>query len=297
MEPVAPTLAESFLGRRPSPPALDKDALEAALEARLTAARAAWPGVTLAPQDFATALAERAEPERDALEAIDALHCNDVYLAVACAAHEPVALEHFERDCVALLPAILSTIVAHGAAMEEARQLVRQRLLVGDDGPPRIAGYSGRGPLRGWFRAAALRLALNLQRAQRARPFEVELGDHASPVAVDAEASLARARHRDDFQSSLREALRGLTSQQRMLMRWHFFEGLPLSRIAELEGVSKATVSRWLSAARQEVLTHTRAELAHRLRVPKSEISSLIDVLLKGANATLADLLSRTHGK
>ena len=290
------TLSTAFLERRPSPPPVEGPALENALAASLAAAQATWPNVALDPVDYAVAVAERSEAGMEPLAALALLQTSDIYLAVACAAHDAAALQYFERDCVALLPAILSTLVTPGAAMDEVRQLIRQRLLVGEGGPPRIAAFSGRGALRGWFRAAALRLALNLQRGQSARPMEIELGEHSPPALSDAETAMARAQHHADFQASLKEALARLTSHQRMLLRWHFFEALPLSRIAELEGVSKATVSRWLSAVRHEVLTHTRDQLQHRLRVPESELSSLVGVLLEGANATLTDLLSRTRG-
>jgi len=289
-------LARAFAARRPA--AAPDAALDALLAAALVSARAAWPGVDLPGDVFAAELADRCDPALGAPEALAQLHAADLYLAVACARGDDAACQQFDAAFVSLLPAVLASLPKAGGFLDEARQLVRQRLLVASDGPPRIAAYAARGPLEGWFRAAALRVALNMRRSERARPAETTLSPAARPPpgsTLDAESALAVARHRDDFDAALARALRSLGARERLLLKWHYFEGLPLSRIAALEGVGKSTVGRRLEAARDEVLELVRAELQKRLRVPSSQLSSLVRVLLRGADATFNELLSRSE--
>lgn len=287
------TFSALFLGRRPSPPAEDPAALDARLRALVVEAERAWPGIALPGAAYLEIVADRAEPGTEPLAALDRLHATDLYLATGCARGDAAALQHFDRALISLLPAVLASLLRTGLRLDETQQLLRQRLLVAENGPPRIATYSGRGPLEGWFRAAALRLALNLRRGEKARPQEVPLITRDAPAVMGAETELARARYRGDFQAALGLALSRLSSHQRLLLRWHFFESLPLSQIAALEGVAKSTVSRWLSAAREEVLALTREELQKRVPLDQNEVSSLVRVLFDGAEPTLSDLLSR----
>ena len=290
-----PSPVEAFLAVCPQTRPDEVAALEAALAGALGEARQAWPEVDLSARDFAVALAERCEAGLSPLIALERLHTGDVYLAVACAAGDATALDHFERVHMSLLPLILAKVSRHPDFLEECGQLLRKRLLVSDGGRPRVHTYSGRGPLAGWFRAAALRLALNLRRAERIRPLEVELSGLESPRVNNADSELERGRHQAEFRVSLRAALVQLTPFDKMLLRWHFLEALPLSRIAELQGVSKSTVSRWISSARERVLALTRADLQDRLGVATGELSTLVRVLLEGASGALTALLSRAE--
>lgn len=289
----APALGATFLECRPEPRPEDFGALDAALAAAFSTARAAWPGVELSPLDFARALAARCAPAVAPLAALSGLHTADVYLAAACACGDPAALAAFDRAFISSVPLLLSKVGRDPEFLAEVQQLLRRRLLVGEGGPPRVQTYAGTGPLAGWFRAAAVRLALNLRRAERVRPLEVELAESAPPQSNHVESELERSRHQAAFQAALRGALAGLTAHEKMVLRWHFLEALPLSRIAELQQVSKSTVSRWISAAREKVLAATRAELQRRLDVGPEELSTLVRVLFEGAGGAITALLSR----
>lgn len=291
----SPALGATFLSQRPAPRPEDPDALDAALAEALAAARAAWPGVDLPSADFARALATRCAPDQPPLAALASLHVADVYLAAACASGDPAALAAFDRAFISTTPLLLAKVSTNPEFIAEAQQLLRRRLMVGEGGPPRVATYAGTGPLAGWFRATAMRLALNLRRAERVRPLEVELSESLTPHANHLESELLRSRHQAEFQSALRNALAGLDPEEKLLLRWHFLEALPLGRIAELQGVSKSTVSRWVSAARDKVLAATRAELKLRLDVQSHELSTLVRVLFEDAGGALTALLSQAE--
>src|SRR5579884_1384958 len=130
--------------------------------------REAWPGVDVADADFAAAV-ERHRPAPE--------HLADLYLATACAAGNAAALAAFERTHLSQVAAFVARTDSDPAFAEEVRQRLREKLLVGQ--PPRISEYAGQGPLGGWVRVAAVRMALDL-RKMTARAAEVARGDDAA---------------------------------------------------------------------------------------------------------------------
>src|SRR5262249_34678498 len=116
----------------------------AALDDLDARAAAAWPGVKLAPEVFARHLARHAGADADPEGYLAAVRAEDLYLACACAAHDPAALRALEDRCLAHVPAALARLRACGDHIEEVKQRLRERFLVGERA---ILGYSGRGPL------------------------------------------------------------------------------------------------------------------------------------------------------
>ncbi len=154
MEPVDQLIATAAL------PAPSRDAVAAAWRAMLDAARAAWPAVQLDAAALVEFVAERlagADLATDLATALAAAPAADLMLAAACVAQEPTAHAAFD--------AVLTEVDAAGAStrsprdlIDDVKQLLRLQLLVARDGkPPGIAGYRGKGPLRGWVRITATR--------------------------------------------------------------------------------------------------------------------------------------------
>src|SRR5262245_24537077 len=110
------------------------------LREAVAAARAAWPGVEVPAEDFQRHLEERG--------AAEALHVADLYLACACLRGDREALGLFERRFLADVPKHLGHMNLPAASVEEVRQQLREKLLVGTGGAaPRLGDYSGRGAL------------------------------------------------------------------------------------------------------------------------------------------------------
>jgi RNA polymerase sigma-70 factor, ECF subfamily len=105
---------------------------------------------------------------RDRLpEDLSDFHAGDLYLACACANGNRRALKLFVEHFLKELRITLAPINTTDAFVDEVQQLM-ERLLVPDaQGRLRIEQYSGKGPLKSWVRAAALRTALNLHRTTR----------------------------------------------------------------------------------------------------------------------------------
>lgn len=254
-------------------------------EALYLRARTTWPGVELAREDFLAHLQAREGQGAGAV-----VHGEDLYLACACARGLPAALALFERHH---LPSARQALARRGLApdvVDEALQRVRERLLMPrGEQPPRLAEYDGRGPLEAWVRTVALRLALTELRERAARPAE-PLGTALLP-AQDASFAALKHRHHEALEASIAAALASLEPRERTLLRLHLVEGVGVEDIGRVHGVSRATMTRWLKAARDTLSERTHAELRQRLQVEDSELHSLALTLLSGLDLSVRHLL------
>lgn len=286
-------LAETFLSIRAPDGEVDRAALDALLAARLAEARARWPGVTLDDDAFVTHLATVAPPGGDPCKAIGELVTSELYLACACARDAPGGVAAFDQHYLSRLPALLAGLRLDRAGLDDARQLVSQRLLLPrPDGRPRIADYTGRGSLEGWLRIAALRVVINERK--RVKPHASIDADGADrrllPSQVGPELALFRARHRDDLAAALRTAMAALGDRERTLLRLHFLNGVPTVELGPMYGVHRTTVGRWIEAAQEALFTGTRRALMERLEVTESECGSLIRALQSQLDLTFSML-------
>jgi RNA polymerase sigma-70 factor (ECF subfamily) len=258
------------------------------------AARAAWPGVEVDRARFAAYLLERAPGSHD----LGALHTDDLYLACACTAGDAAGLAAFEARYVAEVPAFLAGVERSAAAVDDVCQLVRERLFVpADDGRrPKIAEYSGRGSLGSWLRVVTLRIAANRRRGDRPHESLDEVGAFDLLPAVDPELAIIKSRYRPAFDEALRAAFAGLTPRERLLFRMHFLDGLNIDRIGVVFGVHRATVARWIAAARDRLLERLMRGLGERLRIAPAELESLLAVVRSGLDVSLRALLSPEAG-
>lgn len=230
-----------------------------------------WPGIEVDAATFASHVealrrSGGARPE----------HLAELSLAHAAARGDAAGLRAFDEH---ILPEVLPSVRRVDASedfLDEVRQVLRARLLVGQDGaPPRIAGYTGRGPLVGWVRVAAVRVALNLKRS--AAP-GVSTADLLGDLAVgepDPELRHLKTLYRAEFGAALQAALAALPERQRVILRLHYVEGLRLARIAGLYQVHESTVSRWVSSAVETVASDSRRRLIERLSLSPSSLDSV----------------------
>jgi RNA polymerase sigma-70 factor (ECF subfamily) len=254
--------------------------------------RAAWPGLEVSAQDFVHHLLPHWPAEGDGAAFLAALHGEDLYLCCACARGVAAALLSFDRSVLASVPAFVVRVDPSPAFADEVRQILRTRLLLAKDGaPPRIAGYSGSGPLASWVRIAAVRTALNLRRNRDDRPKDEVDDTTVGHIAQAPEVELLRAQHRQTFHSALREAFLRLSPADRNLLRMHFAGGLTGERIAGLLQVNRSTVVRGLARIRMELFQEVRRQLRDRLRLPPSELDSFIRILRSHFNLSLTSLL------
>ena len=270
---------ESFLSRAPHAlvPALRAiPGLEEALAGLVRQAREAWPEVDMDAGAFLAYVAERLPSTGEGREVLASLRAEDFFLAFACVRGEARALEVLDAQVLSQVGTWLPR--EQPALVDELRQLLRQRLLVPVGGaPPKLASYSGRGPLGQWVRAVALRLHIDQQRAApRERPLEEAPVALAERLGADPELASIRERHQEDFRVAFRAALGRLEARERNLLRLHHVHGLSMDAVSATYQAPRSTVARWIARARERLLALTREELTVRLGVTSDELDSLL---------------------
>jgi len=267
----------------------DAPALEEELRARVDAGRAAWPGLELDPRLFVRCLGERTQGG----ELPSAAHAADLYLACACAHGVGGAVEGLERAFGDVIRRVLARQDRAGILVDDAQQILRERLFVGAAGgvPPKIADYAGRAPLRSWLAAAAARTVIDLRRRVDAK--REDPGSGIRSLAADAEPELdyIKTRYRGEFQDAVRAALANLSERDRALLKLNVAEGMSVDRLGALYQVGRSTAARWLASARRALLEETRRELCDRLRITPSEYESLAALVRSDLEVSVGSLL------
>lgn len=273
---------------------LESEAFEQQLAALWQSGCAAWPDVTLPAEAFVRHLAERLSDGESISVFLSSVNAPDLFLACACLRRVPSALTAFERHLLTQVPRFLGRIDGTPAFVDEITQQLREKLFVAPEGTaPKIADYSGRGPLAVWLRVVACRTALNLKRQRADVPLDDEPADRAAPSLrpSDIELDYLRQRYRDDFRAALRDAIAALPDDRRDVLRFYFLSGLSLEKIGALFHVHQTTVTRWLAHSREAILRETRRLLGLRLRLSPTEFDSLAGLLRSELDLSLSVLL------
>jgi RNA polymerase sigma-70 factor (ECF subfamily) len=196
----------------------------------------------------------------------------------------------------AQVPDFVARINSSPVFADEVRQALRQRLLIGEGRAPRIAEYTGRGPLGAWVRVAAVRVALNLRTANKERPSrDGEVARRAVGEALDPEMQVIKEHSRKEFEQALKEALATLAVDERNVLRLHLLDRLSIDKIAALHRVHRATAARWLQGARESILEGTKARLRERLKLTSNEFESLSGLVRSQLEVSLRSQLLRSR--
>jgi RNA polymerase sigma-70 factor (ECF subfamily) len=270
-----------------SRPAADSDGLEQRLDALVEAARRAWPTVALDSTVFISHLVEHLPADLDAGKAIDRVHAGDLYLACACARGFPEAISAFDREYLSLVGTAVARIDRSPHFVDEVRQRLRERLLVGSR--PRIADYNGSGPLGGWVRVTAIRVALNAVRESKRINHDELL---SVPGAADSpELDAIHRQYRPQVEAALRTAIGHISANDRELLRLHYIDKVSFERIGRLKNIDPTTVSRRIAATRRFVLAQTKRELGRLTPLTTASRDSLLMAVRSKINISLETLL------
>ena len=261
-----------------------------ALRERFEAGRAAWPGVEVTLAAFARHLAERSLDGAPSVA-----RAADLYLACACTVGAPFAVDTFRRAFRFDIARAISRTDSSASFLDEVMQLVSVKLFVRTgDAAPAISEYAGRASLRGWVTTVAKRTALNLRRRRGDQAHdEMSSGVQQLATAAGPELSLLKARYKVEFETSIRAAFVALPDRDRSLLLLHLVNGLTLPQLAAMQNVSRATVARWLSAARDALFEMTRSTLVERLRLTPTEYDSVLALVRSQLELSIVDAFSR----
>jgi RNA polymerase sigma-70 factor (ECF subfamily) len=252
--------------------------------------RAAWPDLDLARAAFVAHVDRHVG--RGSAE-LAGLHAADFYLACACHLRLPGASAALQARHGAELEAVLKSRNVPPAHRDDLRQALWEKLLVGrPDAPAKIGDYAGRGPLGGWLRVAAVRMALNFReqaRADRLVP-EPELDEARHPASPDPELSFLKSQYRREVEQALRDALAGLEADERNVLRLYFLDRLSIDRIAAVYGIHRATAARWVARGREALLRGTQALLERQLKVERAEVDSILGLVRSQLELSMSGL-------
>lgn len=250
------------------------------LDALCDQAARMWPGIVVERSDLLTAIEAKGEPPT-------AEGVAELYLALAVARGDAKALAAFERDYLSVVPPALAGMKLPAATVEDVRATVRERLVLPHgEQPPRIVEYAGKGRLRGLIQVAASRAAID--RIRQDEKLTALPTNDALVASADVALSVMKAQYRQAFAAAFTRAVGAATPRDRNLLRLHFLEGVTLEALAQMYGVHRATVVRWLAAARDAVFTATRSEL----KLPDTELDELFAMVASRVELSLERLLA-----
>ena len=258
---------------------------EGRLSALVAKGREAWPKIAITPESFIEHLALHAKT----IEALDAIHASDLYLACGAAQGDRAALASFEEHFMARVPDYVLRVRVGREVVDEVQQKLREHLLMGEGGKaPKIAEYSGKGALGGWVRVTAVRTALNHLRS--AGPATEGLGDEIS-LAADPELAFVKEHAQALFTDAFTRVLGGLDANERTILRLHYIEGLTMDQLARLYKTPRSTIARRVAEARQQILVATETLLRDERRLSPSSVASVIRQARSRLEVTMTRLL------
>ena len=271
--------------------------LEAVLEALVSAARSAWPGLKVSNEVFLRYLADRVQSDDDGVTTLRALHGSDLFLTCGCAHKDTASIAALEQQFLAPIADHVTRCGGNHLAKADVLQELRTRLLVAPaGGSARIASYNGKGPLAAWIRVAAARLAVDMLRAQK--PDSVRRDDYLDIVAPidDPELGFVKKRYRKEFTDAFRETLAALSVRDANVLRLHYLEAVSARSIGAMYGVTPRSVQQWIAGARRTILRRTRRRLADRLRLSSAQLDALMDLVQSQLDLSLHTFLRKPEG-
>lgn len=267
-------------------------ALEAALRSYVEAAKQRWPEFGIDELEFVRYAGRHARDGR--LQ--PAAHAADLLLACACSKGLESGIHAFQRELGPVIDRVLAHRKASADVAADARQIVQERLLVGDASrgvAPKIDAYLGAGPLRSWVATTAATTLLAMRRAAgRRREQPEDSGGAALGERVDPELDHLKLRYKPEVEQALVEGLEQLSARERTLLRLHLGERLSIDALGSMYSVNRATAARWLAAARRALVKHALESLSKRLRLSETECNSLVALVRSQLDVSIVRRLS-----
>lgn len=184
----------------------------------------------------------------------------DLFLCCACAERVAGAAAAFEHETSLAARAAIARIRVDRDFVEETLQALYDKLLFSNR--PKVAEYSGRGPLLVWTRVSAARFAVDALRSRRISWQRwAQLREGIAQSNAGPESNLVRAQYLETFQHALEHAWSTLSSQDRGLLRMHVLGRCSIDQIGRVHGVHRATAARWLERARSQVWGAVREQV------------------------------------
>ena len=234
---------------------------------------------------------------REQSQYLEALHLEDLALAIGCRLGHDAAWEHFIRD---LRPSLYQA--ARTIAGDDGRELADSLYaelygLPAADGTRRslLAYYHGRSRLITWLRSVLVQRRIDRVRSTRRL---TALDDIQEPAAMPASTSAAadpdRAQLVERAQAALDAAIDALAPRDRLRLRLYYGQDLTLARIGILTGEHEATVSRKLEKTRRAIRSDVESRLAAQ-GMPPEAVRQCFEYAASAPELQLDRLLARAE--
>lgn len=261
----------------------------AALDDAWLLASEAW-SVELPFEVFAAYLGARVPADGD-LTALARVAVADLMLACACVHDVPGAHARLREQHLADVRRGIGRQPDPATADELVHEVFSHLLVSDHERPPRIANYTGRGPLGRWINVVARRLALDRVRSTgRAAEAAPDEGGIAAAYG-DPELAAMKQGTRDAFRAALEQAAAELQPRERNMLRYAFVHQLGIGEIAGIYRVSRSTAQRHLTAIREGLASRVRERLCDMLRVDATTLESELAGMHSAVGVTLSRIL------
>jgi RNA polymerase sigma-70 factor (ECF subfamily) len=251
-------------------------------------------------------------PARNIASFVDEMQADDLCLIIACERGNENAWEHLvERFTPTVRSAARSASSNEDAAEDLAQSIWAELygLRTRKDGQPasKLAYYSGRGSLAGWLRAVVAQLAVDTYRKQ-ARLVQTEedadldrlvreipAGSGQTAVASTSgnpEQALAKKFAESDMRDALKQSMKDLPAEDRLLVKLYYFDDLRLREAGAVLGVHEATASRRLTRIHHELRQRVIEILIKERGWTKTETERSFAEVAQNLDADLETLLS-----
>ena len=235
-------------------------------------AEALAPRVTAAVEKYLL----RDDPNTPAAEInkfVDEMQADDLCLIIACERGDEKAWNDLVERFTATVRSAARSASANEDAAEDLAQSIWAELYglrTREDGrrASKLAYYSGRGSLAGWLRAVIAQLSVDTFRKQ-SKLVQAEEDTELERLARDAslsetqtfapsgiqnpEQALSNRFAQTDLEAALKEAVRALEAEDRLLVKLYYFDNLRLREAGVVLGVHEATASRRLSRVQTDL--------------------------------------------
>ena len=267
--------------------------MERALSSLYIRGRAAHPTLEVEDRLFMAHLG-RCGADVDDIVAGAQIHAEDVFLCCAALSGDDNAVHKLRNEHRSALVHLLHSIDTSPAFIEDVEQSLWDTLLLGSASIPKLALYSGKGPLAGWLAVVTQRTALSLLRHEAAE-YRARAGASAviREASSDPELAFVKDTLRDSFQQAIIAAMAILDDRQRLIYSLHVVDGLTAERIAQMYGVVRSTVTRWIASSREAIIAEAKRILRDQLQVSAQEFDSLARLLASQLDLNVSQIFSK----
>lgn len=267
--------------------------LEDTLATVLSIAADRWPQIRLQSEDFLPFLARRMPAELVAAEELFDLEVGDLYLLCAYERRDAQAVVALETNYMARVEAGLARFGATRPMIEDIRQVLHQRLLTAERGVPGSLRYHGKGALVRWMYVSATRTALDVWRKSvKVAPLEDAHLERAV-LGEDHEVAYLKLRYRAEFKEAFQAAFATLSKRDRNVLRYYILDQLNIEQMGAIYRVHRATVARWIAAARQHLLVETRSAMLAKIQSNQATFESVMRLIESELEVSMRRLLEQ----